>query len=72
MVERKIVKELREKYPVGTRVRLLSDVKDPYTKLVVGDEGVVSFVDDAGTIHVKWDRGNSLGLIMGEDNWEKI
>jgi len=49
-------------------VRLLR-CSDPYTKLQSGDEGVVDYIDDMGTVHVKWDNGSSLGLIQGEDTW---
>jgi hypothetical protein len=52
----------------GKRVRLIH-CSDPYTKLQSGDEGVVNYIDDMGTIHVKWDNGSSLGLIQGEDKW---
>jgi len=55
----------------GRRVRLLS-CADPYTTLTPGTEGVISFVDDVGTVHVKWDNGSSLGLIAGEDRWEYV
>jgi hypothetical protein len=37
-----------------------------------GTEGTVMFVDDIGTIHVKWDNGRSLGLIPNEDSYELI
>lgn len=56
---------------VGKRVRLIR-CSDPYTKLTTGDEGVVDYIDDMGTIHVKWDNGSSLGLIQGEDTWTYI
>jgi hypothetical protein len=46
---------------IGKRVRL-QYTNDPYTKLRQGDEGVINFVDDTGTISVKWDSGSSLGL----------
>ena len=46
---------------IGKRVQL-QYTNDPYTKLRKGDEGVVDFVDDTGTISVKWDSGSSLGL----------
>ena len=52
----------------GHRVRLV-ETNDLYTDLERGDEGVVNFIDDIGTIHVKWDRGNYLGLVPGEDRF---
>lgn len=53
---------------VGKRVTLLR-TSDPYTNLKAGDEGVVNYIDDMGTVFVKWDNGSSLGLIEGEDLW---
>lgn len=53
---------------VGKRVKLIS-CSDPYTKLVAGSEGVVTFVDDLGTVHVDWDCGSSLGLVYMEDRY---
>jgi len=55
----------------GKRVRLVS-CTDPYTELKEGDEGVVDYIDDIGTVFVKWDNGSSLGLIKGEDTWTYI
>ena len=54
---------------VGKRVTLLR-TSDPYTNLKAGDEGVVNYIDDMGTVFVKWDNGSSLGLIEGEDLWQ--
>lgn len=54
---------------VGKRVTLLR-TSDPYTNLKAGDEGVVDYIDDMGTVFVKWDNGSSLGLIEGEDLWQ--
>ena len=66
------LKQLREEYPVGTRVELIY-MNDPYNrKLVSGCQGTVRWVDDMGTIHISWDCGSSLGLIPGEDAWKKI
>ncbi len=53
---------------VGDRVRLIH-CSDPYTRIRSGTLGTVRFVDDMGTVHVKWDDGSSLGLIEGEDSW---
>lgn len=46
---------------IGKRVQLVS-TDDPYTKLRAGDEGVITFVDNTGTISVNWDNGSNLGL----------
>jgi hypothetical protein len=48
---------------VGTRVRLVC-CNDPYTRLVPGTLGTVTYVDTAtGTPHFKWDDGSTLGLV---------
>ena len=57
------LKQLREEYPVGTRVELIY-MNDPYNrKLGPGCQG---------TVHVSWDCGSSLGLIPGEDSFHII
>lgn len=62
---------LKDKYPSGTRVRLVH-MNDAYTKLIPGELGTVLGVDDLGTIHVSWDCGSSLGIAYGEDSCEVI
>ncbi|NBO55080.1 MAG: DUF4314 domain-containing protein [Actinobacteria bacterium] len=47
---------------VGQRVRLVF-TDDKHTTLQAGDEGVVTFIDDIGTVFVDWDNGSSLGLV---------
>ena len=72
MIKERQLKQLREKYPAGTRVELLS-MDDPYNKkLTPGCKGTVRCVDDMGTIHVSWDCGSSLGVVYGEDSCRKI
>ena len=46
---------------IGKRVQL-QYTNDPYTGLRQGNHGVIDFVDDTGTVSVKWDDGSSLGL----------
>ena len=70
-ITREVIDDLRQKYPKGTRVRLLR-MDDTYTELVPGDKGTVNAVDDIGTIHVNWDKGSSLGVAYGVDLCEKI
>lgn len=55
----------KRKELIGKRVRFLRS-SDPYTKLQHGDEGVVTVVDDFGTVHIKWDNGSTLGMITEE------
>lgn len=66
----KVVERLRERYPTGTRVKLLQmdDVQAP----PVGTEGTVMGVDDTGSLLVKWDNGSSLNVIYGVDRCQKI
>ena len=61
--DRKTVERLREQYPDGTRVRLLS-MDDPQAP-PIGTEGTVIGVDDAGNIMMSWDSGGGLNLVYG-------
>ena len=69
-LSQKFIEELREFYAPGTRVKLvkMDDIQAP----PVGTIGVVSHVDDIGTIHVNWENGSSLGVVFGEDKVEAI
>lgn len=57
---------LRQKYPAGTTVQLIS--MDDKQAPPVGTMGEVQFVDDAGGVHVKWQNGSSLAVIPGVDS----
>ena len=71
MISKETLSLLRECYPKGTRVELVS-MDDPFnTKLVPGCQGTVVSVDSIGTIHVCWDCGSCLGLVYGEDYFRK-
>lgn len=65
------VERLRQMYPKGTRVELIS-MNDPYAKLKPSDRGTVTMVDDIGTVFVSWDCGSGLGVAYGEDHIRKI
>lgn len=61
---------LREKYSTGTMVQLIS--MDDKQAPPVGTIGEVMFVDDVGSVHVKWQNGSSLALIPEVDSFKVI
>lgn len=72
MIKQWQLKQLREEYPIGTRVELVH-MDDPYNRrLVPGCQGTVRWVDDMGTIHVSWDCGSSLGVVYGIDSCKRL
>ena len=64
----KELQKIKDLYPEETRIKLLKDMDDEYLK--AGATGRVDYIDDMGTIHMKWDCGSSLGLIVGKDDFE--
>lgn len=56
---------------IGARVALVQTT-DEHTRLTSGDTGTVEAVDDAGTVHVLWDNGSTLGLVPGVDFWKPL
>ena len=69
--ERKIVERLRVEYPPGCSV-VLDEMHDQYRDLPAGLKGTVVAVDDAGTVHVSWENGSSLGVAYGVDRIHRV
>lgn len=67
---REIVESIRRRYPEGVRVELIQmdDVQAP----PIGTKGTVEWVDDVGTIFVRWDNGSGLGVAYGQDHCRRI
>jgi hypothetical protein len=67
---RQTVLRVREQYPVGCRVELVSmdDVQAP----PVGTKGTVQYVDDIASVCVAWDNGSSLHVVYGADFCRRI
>ena len=59
------VELLRTTYSAGTRVCLHEMIGEP--QMTAGLTGTVQCVDDRGSIHVKWDNGSTLALLLEED-----
>lgn len=70
MKDRKEVEMIKEKFPVGTRIRLIY-MQDSYA-VPSGMCGTVDYVDDEGQIGMSWDNGRTLSLIYGVDKFEKV
>ena len=64
------INKVKSDYPKGTEVILvrMDDKQAP----PVGTKGVVRLVDDMGTIHVNWETGSTLGVVLDIDIVEKI
>ena len=55
---------------VGLRIRCVH-MYDP-SPVEPNSLGTITYIDDMGTIHVKWDSGRTLGIVPEEDNFEII
>lgn len=69
---REQVEKIKEQYPVGTVVELTAEMDDPYSKVEVGMQGEIIDIDDIGTLHMNWQNGSGLGLVVGEDSFKVI
>ncbi len=58
-------------YRVGDRLRMVL-CSDPYAPILPGQKGTVEHIDDMNTLHMTWDNGRTLGVIIGEDEVEKV
>lgn len=71
MFNRKSIDALKQRFPTGTRILLLS-MDDPYSPVPSGTRGTVLMVDDAGQLQMKWDNGSGLAVIPGKDSFRKL
>jgi hypothetical protein len=69
-ISRGQVQSIKERYKVGTRIKL-NHMNDSQA-VPSGTLGTVAYVDDIGTIHMNWDNGRSLGLVVGEDDFSIV
>lgn len=65
------IKQLKEMYPKGTKIKL-NHMNDTYNPVPDGTLGIVDHVDDTGQVHVKWENGSSLAVIVDIDDFEII
>ena len=70
MIEKSIPEIIRRKYPPGTRI-VLDSLSDPDSP-PAGTQGTVTAVDNIGTIHVNWDNGAVLPVILTGDSCSSV
>ena len=71
MMSAERIARLKANYPAGTRIRLIH-MEDSYAPVPDGTTGTVVAVDDAGTLHMKWDNGRGLVICPEIDSFTKI
>ena len=62
------VERMRNQYPPGTRVEVISLCNEE-EHLKPGMKGTVIAVDDQPALLVDWDNGSSLSLLIGKDHF---
>ena len=67
---REVVEQVRREFPVGCRVELLR-MDDPQAP-PAGTMGTVIWVDDSGSIMVRWDGGGSLNVLYSVDECRRV
>ena len=68
---KKYIEQLRKKYPVGTKIQLIS-MRDEKHPVLPGTVGEVTHIDDIGSIQMKWQNGSSLALIPEVDSFKVV
>ena len=64
------IRRLRMVYPEGAVIVLdeMDDIQAP----PAGTKGTVEYIDDAGNIHMIWENGSSLALVLGKDKFHLL
>ena len=62
---------IKQKYVPGTKIKLIK-MYDYIKPIPPMTRGMVDFVDDLGTIHMIWENGSNLGLVVGTDIFKII
>lgn len=65
------MKEEYRGFHPGDRIQMV-ECNDPYAPVLPGAKGTVGHIDDAGTLHMRWDDGRTLGVCLEEDSVRKI
>ena len=67
---KRYIESLRKKYPADTRVALVQ--MDDKQAPPVGTKGTVLWVDDIGSLIMKWDNGSGLNIVFNGGDQVRI
>lgn len=65
------LEELNKTYPIGSKIKLLEDMEDTQG-IRAGQFGILEYIDDEGSLHMRWDNGSGLAIIPEIDKFEVI
>ena len=65
------MKEEHHGFRPGDRIQMV-ECNDPYAPVLPGAKGIIAHIDDAGTLHMRWDDGRTLGVCLEEDVVRKV
>ena len=56
---------------IGKRIMMIEMKKEPHP-VPRGTMGTIKLIDGIGQIHVNWDNGRTLGVVIGVDDYQII
>ena len=62
------LEQLRKQYPKGTKLQMITMRNEKYP-VPPGTVGEVTHIDDAGSIHMRWENGSSFAIIPEVDSF---
>ena len=63
--------KIKEKYPIGTKLKMLKDMDDKYP-ILAGTIGTIDYIDSEGQLHMIWGNGRTLALVPEIDEFEIV
>lgn len=60
---------VKQSFKKGTKIEII-EMQDEYNPVPTGTIGYVDFVDSEGQIHMNWNNGSTLALIVGIDKFK--
>lgn len=65
------LENIKKYYKTGQKVRLIK-MYDYVVPIPSFTTGIIEYIDDTGILHILWENGNRLGIVVGIDEFEII